>query len=201
MYPTYSIFFLSKSNILPSYLLHLLQNVSQKLTIELAEKPADCDLIIIDTETTSIDTASKSTKNKPFLLFTFKLKPWIIQYTHYLENNGIIYANMNPKDIYKTVMASLNGDVNYNEELLGMLFSKKINTLASKVRSLTKRENEIIRLMIKDLTNEEISEKLSLSIRTVNTHKRNIMKKIGTKTISGMLKIVIDYSPHLKTLF
>jgi DNA-binding NarL/FixJ family response regulator len=48
---------------------------------------------------------------------------------------------------------------------------------------LTRREREIVRLLAENLTNKEIATKLSISVKTVETHRGAIMKKLGLSSI------------------
>ena len=59
--------------------------------------------------------------------------------------------------------------------------------------SLTSREKEILKLIAKELNNEEIAHKLFISERTVETHRRNIFTKTKTKSIVGLIKYAIKY--------
>jgi DNA-binding NarL/FixJ family response regulator len=54
--------------------------------------------------------------------------------------------------------------------------------------NLTKREMEIISLIAKEYTTQEIAEKLFISTRTVETHRKNILSKTRVKSIIGLLK-------------
>jgi len=56
---------------------------------------------------------------------------------------------------------------------------------------LTSRELEILNLVAKEYSNEEIAEKLFISERTVETHRRNIFTKTKTKSIVGLIKFAI----------
>ena len=56
---------------------------------------------------------------------------------------------------------------------------------------LTQREKEILILIAKELRNEEIAEKLFISERTVETHRRNMFTKTKTKSIVGLIKYAI----------
>jgi DNA-binding NarL/FixJ family response regulator len=56
---------------------------------------------------------------------------------------------------------------------------------------LTAREMEILNLIAKELSNEEIANKLFISERTVETHRRNIFTKTKTKSIVGLIKYAI----------
>lgn len=56
---------------------------------------------------------------------------------------------------------------------------------------LTRRELEILELLRQELTNKEISEQLFLSIYTIETHRKNIMQKLGLKTPAALLKFFL----------
>lgn len=54
--------------------------------------------------------------------------------------------------------------------------------------TLTKREKSIITLISRGRTSKEISEELTISVHTVNTHRKNITQKIECNSISSLLK-------------
>jgi len=56
---------------------------------------------------------------------------------------------------------------------------------------LTDREKEVLKLFGESNTNKEIAEELFISVRTVETHKANIMKKINLKTTVDLVKFAI----------
>lgn len=58
---------------------------------------------------------------------------------------------------------------------------------------LTPREKEILQLMLKEFSNEEIATKLFISIRTVETHRRNIFTKTNTKNVVSLIKYAIKH--------
>ncbi|MDP4204242.1 MAG: LuxR C-terminal-related transcriptional regulator [Bacteroidota bacterium] len=51
---------------------------------------------------------------------------------------------------------------------------------------LSDRENEILGCVVKGMTNKEIAEKHFISIHTVITHRKNIVRKTGIKSVSGL---------------
>lgn len=53
--------------------------------------------------------------------------------------------------------------------------------------SLSSREIEIIKLIAEGLTNKEIADKLFLSAHTINTHRKNLMQKLGIKNTAGIV--------------
>ena len=56
--------------------------------------------------------------------------------------------------------------------------------------SLTRREKEILELLVQGFTNQDIAHRLSLSTYTVDTHRRNMLQKFGVHNIQGLLNIV-----------
>lgn len=57
---------------------------------------------------------------------------------------------------------------------------------------LSTRETEILNLIARELSNEQIANKLFISERTVETHRRNIFTKTKTKTIVGLIRYAIS---------
>ncbi len=53
---------------------------------------------------------------------------------------------------------------------------------------LTSREQQVLRLIVDGLSNKETSKKLNISIRTVESHRVKIMKKLKTKTFASLIK-------------
>ncbi|MEZ0609396.1 response regulator [Fibrella sp. WM1] len=61
-------------------------------------------------------------------------------------------------------------------------------TTLDEVTALTRRELEILKLITDGLTNIEIGEQLYISSTTVETHRRNLMKKVGVSTAIGLMR-------------
>lgn len=59
---------------------------------------------------------------------------------------------------------------------------------------LTKRELEVVRLVAKEYSNQEIADLLNVSNRTIDTHKRNLLKKLKVKNVVGLVKYAIKHN-------
>ncbi len=55
------------------------------------------------------------------------------------------------------------------------------------ISMVSPREKEVLIQILKDQTNKEIADKLHISIRTVETHKQNLLSKTGAKSIAGLV--------------
>lgn len=57
--------------------------------------------------------------------------------------------------------------------------------------TLTNREKEIIKLISSDLNNNQIADQLNISLRTVETHRRNIMQKLNVSSVVALVRYSI----------
>ncbi len=71
-----------------------------------------------------------------------------------------------------------------NSILQQSVFGKKTNTIVQ----LTKRENEILALIAQEYANQEIADKLFLSVRTVESHRLSLCQKLNVKNTVGLVK-------------
>lgn len=86
-----------------------------------------------------------------------------------------------------TASAKYLNENNEYETLYFNSFNKKLLS-----NTISNRERDIIRLLVLDYTSKVIAQKLNISVNTVDTHRRNILKKLNlssTGELVGMLKI------------
>lgn len=96
----------------------------------------------------------------------------------------------------KTVMA---GKKYFSESVVFELLNRDKNMaeldnepVAEKLKNLSDREIEIIKLIANELNSNEIAERLFLSPATVETHRHNILKKLGLKSSIGLVRFAVD---------
>jgi DNA-binding NarL/FixJ family response regulator len=97
--------------------------------------------------------------------------------------------------IIATLTAVYSNNFCFNEFVSTELFATltKRNTNYSKPKKgliLTSREKEIAVLISKEFSYKEIANKLGISLRTVETHKTNILEKIGATKVTGLVVYV-----------
>ena len=64
----------------------------------------------------------------------------------------------------------------------------------SKGELLTEREQEIVKLIVKEFANKQIADKLFISERTVETHRKNIFRKTNTSSLVGLVKFAFEHN-------
>jgi len=65
--------------------------------------------------------------------------------------------------------------------------------VTEELKSLTKRETQVLKLIVEEYSNSEIAEELFISIRTVDTHRRNLIDKLKVKNTAGMVKYALKH--------
>ncbi|MEQ8704902.1 MAG: response regulator transcription factor [Phaeodactylibacter sp.] len=58
---------------------------------------------------------------------------------------------------------------------------------------LTRRERQVLQLIIHEYTTAEIAEELSIKFATVETHRRNLLVKLGARNTAGLVRIGLAY--------
>ena len=65
--------------------------------------------------------------------------------------------------------------------------------LAQALRVLTPREMEVLKLVAEGYTNQEIADQLVLSIKTVQTHRANVMEKLELQDVTHLVRFAISH--------
>jgi DNA-binding NarL/FixJ family response regulator len=105
----------------------------------------------------------------------------------YMKIIGLISSTTN-QNIISMFKYTLNIQNSKYEliEVLKSIVGKEDKVISQNEQLLSKRENEILKNLALGLTNQEIADKLFLSIHTVMTHRKKITRKLGIKTVSGL---------------
>ena len=76
----------------------------------------------------------------------------------------------------------------FSEEVEKIIIEGVSEKQNKEVITLTDREQEIVRLLAKEYTNNKIADALHISYRTVETHRKNIMQKTKTHNLAGLMQ-------------
>lgn len=60
------------------------------------------------------------------------------------------------------------------------------------IRSITRREYDVLRLIAREFSTKQIAEELNVSIPTVETHRRNLLRKVGVKNTAGLVRFAVE---------
>jgi len=111
---------------------------------------------------------------------------------------GYILKNTGGAELLKAIKTVAEGKPYFSHEVTDVVMNKHMHNKESEskdkskdpelVNQLTKREIEILKLIAQEMTNIEIGEKLFISRRTVDTHRRNLLQKLGAKNAIGLIR-------------
>jgi DNA-binding NarL/FixJ family response regulator len=111
--------------------------------------------------------------------------------------DGYLLKKSNRAEVERAIRAVAEGQTYYSVAItrqLAQLPNEKSTTgrlEVSQIETLTPREREILVLIIQDLTNHEIAGQLFISSLTVETHRRNIFRKLDVSSALGLMRYVI----------
>ena len=111
---------------------------------------------------------------------------------------GYVLKNCTEKELKKAILAVFQGETYYSSDVTEVVMSNLMKNKPTKTSHmvvdmpLTGREKEVLELIIKEFTNNEIADKLFISTRTVDAHKRNLLEKTGSKNIAGLVMYAIN---------
>ncbi|MFN8430315.1 MAG: response regulator transcription factor [Spirosomataceae bacterium] len=109
--------------------------------------------------------------------------------------DGYVVKNLGIAELQNAIETVMKGQIYMSPEITTILAlgvaGRKPNQ--AYVPDLTKREKEVIKLIIEGLTNELIAEKLFLSPLTVSTHRKNVLSKLNLKNTAMLVKYCSDY--------
>ncbi|MCC5943185.1 MAG: response regulator transcription factor [Balneolaceae bacterium] len=106
---------------------------------------------------------------------------------------GYLTKNAPASELIKIVREVHSGEQAFSESVSQIMISQytdhtKRSALAGNKKSVTKREKEILKLIVDGYTSAEIAKMLYISTRTVETHRSNLMNKLGIKNTAALVR-------------
>jgi DNA-binding NarL/FixJ family response regulator len=111
---------------------------------------------------------------------------------------GYLPKNTSRKELIEAIYAIQRGEEFFAESISNVILKSYIKKAKSdspeeenNENLLSKREIEVLKLFAEGMTNQEIADKLFISIRTVESHKNHIMARLELKTTVDLVKFAI----------
>ena len=110
--------------------------------------------------------------------------------------HGYLVKNSDPQEVHDAIVAVHTQGSYINKRSLTALQKRAPGNKGDKERldgniHLTKREIEILRLVCQEFTTEEIAKKLFISVKTVNSHRNNLLQKTGCHNSVGLVNFAM----------
>lgn len=110
-------------------------------------------------------------------------------------SHAYLPKNSKKEDLCMAMETVLSGQRYIGQKLSGEIINILSSYESKRIRmdsvKFTRREIEILQKIADDKSNQIIAEELNISLRTVETHRRNMMQKMDVKTVVAMLKYAL----------
>lgn len=108
---------------------------------------------------------------------------------------GYLLKDTDSETLVKAIESAYAGQEFIDESIKKKILSSVLAPLTDKeqiVPEITKREMQILRLIVEEYTTKEISEKLFISFRTVENHRYSLLQKLDVKSSIGLVKVALS---------
>lgn len=113
--------------------------------------------------------------------------------------DGYVLKNAGAEELFKALEFAEAGEVYINKDIADILLKGiRFNqtTEARRIKAmredLTQREKEILTLIVKGCSNQEIADQLCISLPTVKTHRSNILGKCNVKNAASLVRLAME---------
>ena len=112
--------------------------------------------------------------------------------------DGYLPKDVDKETLVEAIRCVMRGEKFFNAAITNLVFEdfykgeKEGKKRDRKItEGLTKRENEVVELVAMGKSNQEVADSLFISIKTVETHKTNILEKLGLKNTAELVRYAI----------
>tara|TARA_R100001230_G_C5580269_1_gene99422 strand:+ start:62 stop:670 length:609 start_codon:yes stop_codon:yes gene_type:complete len=110
---------------------------------------------------------------------------------------GYVLKNAGQDEVIDAIKTVNEGkmylDDTVNEIVLNSVLKNRSEKVTSPFPTLSRREKDVLKLILDECTTQEIADKLFISFGTVETHRRNMLIKTGARNTAGLVRTAIEY--------
>ncbi len=121
--------------------------------------------------------------------------------TEILNNGamGYILKNTGREELLKAINTILSGTSYFSKDVTetimkGLMNQRKGSSQESRklIPKVSRREKEVLDLIIKEHTTQEIANQLFISLKTVESHRSNLLAKLNARNTAGLVRIAME---------
>jgi DNA-binding NarL/FixJ family response regulator len=109
--------------------------------------------------------------------------------------HGFMPKNMQREALWECLATVKSGAAYLHKDIKTILLEESLDIkrpASEYIPKLSRREKEVLELIMKEMTTQEIAAALFISVNTVETHRSSLLSKLGAKNIAGLVKITLE---------
>ncbi len=160
-------------------------------------KEEQIDLVITDISMPELDGISlnkiikENNKNIKTLVVSMHSDPNLIEKLVSNDVDGYISKNAEKQEFLKAIETILKGEKYFSKQIKDIYLKNKFSKQKKEEIQLTEREIDVITLIAKEYTTQEIADKLFLSKHTIESYRKNLISKLNVRNLAGLTKYAL----------
>ena len=111
--------------------------------------------------------------------------------------DGYLLKNTGKEELLKAIDSVMQGERYFSKQVTDILVSGMQEVKKPKstdfIQKLTRREKEVLQLIIDEYTTDEIASKLFISSTTVISHRKSLLRKLNVKNVAGLVRKTFQF--------
>jgi len=162
----------------------------------------DVDVVVMDLNMPIVNgvdackTIKKTKPNTKVLILSMISENKMVQRLMKCGANGYMLKNSGQDEIIQAILQVSSGTNHFDKRIIDMMLHPNLHDQVKSENlhpSLSRREKEILKLIVDEYTTGEIAGKLFISFGTVESHRRNIISKLGVRNTAGLVSAAYKF--------
>jgi two-component system nitrate/nitrite response regulator NarL len=107
--------------------------------------------------------------------------------------HGYVSKEAPPEEVVRAIESVFSGEPHFSEDIARAALTEFVTSGGKKepFAQLTTREREVLVLIAEGQSNKEIADRLNIGVRTIETHRERIMRRLNIHSVAGLTKYAI----------
>lgn len=114
-----------------------------------------------------------------------------------LGAKGFLFKNAGQNEVIEAIHKAHRGEQVFSEEVLAIVMGsfgqKKQDAPTGILPKVSRREKQVLSLIVWEKTTQEIADELCISPGTVETHRRNLLHKLDVRNTAGLVRVALEH--------
>lgn len=106
--------------------------------------------------------------------------------------DGYVLKTQATADLAQAIRTVTEGEIYLSPAISGTVVNAALGKTAPKTVHLTQRERQVLQLIADSKSNKEIAHELDISVKSVESHRGNLMKKLDLHSVAGLVRYAIN---------